>query len=126
MSAIKNTSIVYIPDAGLSKFTEEDADNCVLLKATKVNHIVNGSSNFQNWIIQVKDSNHNTYEWRDYNLSSGASKTSIRTAIIEHLTNNVDKIPVTQLNEIASNLNSSTEGSSSEGVGSTLRDNATL
>lgn len=127
MSIIENKSSYTIPDAGLEKFTNEEALDSVLKKATKFYHSIDGSNVFQYWIIQVEDRDGNLYEWRDFSLSQTATKATIKSAIQAHLTTNVDKIPSAQLNEIVIGVNnSSTEGSGTQGVGNALRDNATL
>tara|TARA_R100000808_G_C2155375_1_gene167709 strand:- start:12945 stop:13328 length:384 start_codon:yes stop_codon:yes gene_type:complete len=127
MTALINKSIITVPDAGLSKFSFEEANQSVLVKADKYRHKIDGSSTFQYWIIQIRDADGNYYEWKDHSLSSLANKTQIRSAVMTHLQENVDKLPYSQLNEISEDYNNSVvPGGSTEGVGNTMVDNATL
>jgi hypothetical protein len=127
MTALINKSVITVPDAGLSKFSIEDANQSVLIKADKFRHKIDNSDTFQYWIFQVRDVEGNYYEWKDHSLSSIANKSQIRSAIMTHLQENVDKLPYSQLNEISEDYNNSAvSGGAIEGVGNTMVDNATL
>ena len=69
-------------------FTDDEAKNCKIVSTTSVLH--DGTHNY--WDFELEDENGNTYVWRDYSVSGTASKSDIKTAILNHLVDNVIKL----------------------------------
>ena len=109
---------------GLSLFTESEASACVILRVDKINSIDENGANstFEFWVIKVRDSYGNEYEWRDFSLSSSPGRSAIASAIQIHLTGNVYQLPYNQAIENEDNiLHTVTVGDADEGVNDTVK-----
>mgnify|MGYP003627766120 CR=1 FL=1 len=120
----QTTSKTASKGRGLSLFTEAEALSCVILRADKIYSIDENGANstFVFWIIKIRDSYGNPYEWRDFSLSSNPGRPAIANAIKIHLTENVYQLPYNGAIENAENvLHTVTVGDADEGVNDTVK-----
>ena len=110
---------------GLSLFTTDEVNRCVIKRADKIYSIDEngGNSTYLFWIIKVKDHYSNEYEWRDFSLPSNPNKRDIGLAIELHLTTNVYQLPYnTVIEDQDGKLHTVTVGDGAEGVDGTGRE----
>lgn len=73
----------------MANFTETEANACTITRLEK--KMEDGS--YTGMVIGVTDADGNYYDWIDNSLNEDAYKSTIKKAIKNHLTNNVEKIP---------------------------------
>jgi hypothetical protein len=67
-------------------FTTSEANASKIVRMEKVQS--NGTHEY--WVFGIKDNEGNYIDWQDYTLSSSATKSNIKTRIIEYLTGEGD------------------------------------
>jgi hypothetical protein len=110
---------------GLNLFTEDAVMRSSIKRADKIYSVdENGdNSTFLFWMFIIKDQYMNTYEWRDFALTSSPTKKDIATSIKLHLMTNVYQLPYNTIIESAANYRHTvTVGDGDEGVGGTVQE----
>ena len=115
--------IIQPTNKGLSYFTTLEAESVHITKANEVSLIPadGGASVFSYWAFGVEDEWGNIYEWKDYDLESGASKAQIGRAIVDYLRTNMYKINYSEI-ESESLMAALDVGDSDHGVGERVKD----
>lgn len=71
----------------MARYSRSEARDCKIIRMQKK---MNGST-FVGWIFGVEDADGNYHDWLDTTTRSNATKSTIKTAIDNHLQNNVEK-----------------------------------
>ena len=74
-------------DPNTQYFTDIQASNCKIITTSKVSH----DGTFNHWKFVVEDTDGNRYTWLDFRCLEGASKADVKSAILNHLTNDTIK-----------------------------------